>query len=165
MASVSQASPRSLRALDWLNFFLADIQTGVGPFVAAALASRKWNPEQIGAVLTAGGFVSILLQTPAGAAVDAVRRKRALMAAAVGIVVTASRTLAFGTSLPVVLSGQLLLGVVGPFIGPAVTAITLGLVGKQIFDARVGRNHGFDSAGNVCAALLLGWVGFQFEKH
>jgi hypothetical protein len=62
-----QPSSRSLRGLDWLNFFLADVQTGVGPFLAAALTARKWNPEQVGIVLTVGGLVGIAVQGPAGA--------------------------------------------------------------------------------------------------
>jgi hypothetical protein len=34
-----KASPGTLRGLDWLNFFLADVQTGVGPFLAIYLAA------------------------------------------------------------------------------------------------------------------------------
>jgi hypothetical protein len=29
-----------LRGLDWLNFFLADVQTGVGPFIAGTIVHR-----------------------------------------------------------------------------------------------------------------------------
>jgi hypothetical protein len=43
---------RSLRALEWLNFFVADVQTGLGPFLAAYLASSGWNPERLGVLLT-----------------------------------------------------------------------------------------------------------------
>jgi hypothetical protein len=32
------ASARTLYGLDWLNFFLADVQTGVEPFLAIYLA-------------------------------------------------------------------------------------------------------------------------------
>jgi hypothetical protein len=31
-------SARTLRGLDWLNFFLADVQTGIGPFLARKIA-------------------------------------------------------------------------------------------------------------------------------
>ncbi len=150
------------RALDWLNFSLADVQTGVGPFLAAALTARGWNPAQIGTLLTFGGLLGIALQTPAGAVVDGTRRKRGLIAAGVLAIVTASLLLAFGRGWWSVALAQTILGAVGPFIGPAVMAITLGLVGKKLFDARVGRNRSFDAAGNVCAALLMGWVGWQF---
>lgn len=151
-----------MRALDWLNFWLADVQTGVGPFLAAALTAKGWNPAQIGTLLTSGGLMSIFLQTPAGAVVDSTRRKRALIAAGILSIVTASLLLAFGRGFWVIASAQLILGAVGPFIAPAVTAITLGLVGRAMFDARIGRNHSFDSAGNVCAALLMGWAGWKW---
>ena len=58
-------SPRTLRGLDWLNFLLADVQTGVGPFLAIYLAGYKWNEERVGLALTVGGIAGILTQTPA----------------------------------------------------------------------------------------------------
>jgi hypothetical protein len=65
----------TLRGLDWLNFFLADVQTGVGPFLAIYLAGYGWNEERVGVALTVGGIAGILAQTPAGALVDQVHRK------------------------------------------------------------------------------------------
>jgi MFS family permease len=161
---ISGSTPRrpNLRALDWLNFFLADVQTGVGPFLAASLTAKGWNPGQVGMFLTFGGIFGIFLQTPAGAVVDAARRKRLLVLAGIIAIVTASLLLAFGSSLHSIILAQVVLGAIGPVMGPAVTAITLGLVGKALFDARLGRNHSFDSAGNVCAALLMGWIGWRF---
>lgn len=153
---------QNFRALDWLNFSLADVQTGIGPFLAAALTYRGWNPAQIGTFLTVSGLLGVFLQAPAGAFVDATRRKRTSIATGVVAIVAASLLIAFGRGLVIVGIAQLILGAVGPFIAPAVTAITLGLVGKAMFDARIGRNASFDSAGNVCAALLMGWVGWRF---
>ena len=49
----------------------------------------------------------------------------------------------------------------GPFIGPSIKAITLGLVGKT-FDARLGRNQSFNAAGNFFSAVLMGWVGWHW---
>lgn len=155
-------SPRSLHALDWLNFFLADVQTGVGPFLAAALVARRWQPQEIGLVLTIGGLVGIFMQTPAGATVDAVKQKRPLIAACVAAVIVSALMLATGSSFVSIVSAQVLLGAVTPFLAPAVTAITLGLVGKKTFDTRFGRNQSFNAAGNVFAALLMGWVGWRF---
>jgi len=60
-------SRRTLRGLDWLNFFLADVQTGVGPFLAIYLAGYGWNEQRVGIALTVGGIAGILTQTPAGA--------------------------------------------------------------------------------------------------
>jgi uncharacterized protein (DUF486 family) len=56
-------SSRHLRGLDWLNFFLADVQTGVGPFLAVYLAGYRWNEESVGIALMAGGIAGILLSS------------------------------------------------------------------------------------------------------
>ena len=49
-------STRTLRGLDCLNFFLADVQTGVGPLLAIYLAAYGWNEPRVGFVLTVGGI-------------------------------------------------------------------------------------------------------------
>src|ERR1039457_6074092 len=76
-------SRRTLLGLDWLNFLLADVQTGVGPFLAIYLAGYKWDEERVGLALTVGGIAGILTQTPAGALVDFFRSKRALVGVAI----------------------------------------------------------------------------------
>ena len=78
----SSASKRSERGLDWLSFFVADVQTGFGPFVAVFLAVEGWSPGQIGLALSVGGVAAIASQLPGGALVDAVAAKRLLMAVA-----------------------------------------------------------------------------------
>src|ERR1700733_13577601 len=76
-------SARSLYGLDWVNFFLADVQTGVGPFLAIYLAGYKWDEQSVGLALTVGGIAGIITQTPLGGLVDRMRSKRALIAAGV----------------------------------------------------------------------------------
>ncbi|MGB6316973.1 MAG: MFS transporter, partial [Pseudolabrys sp.] len=65
-----QTSQRSLRGLDWFAFFVADIQTGWGPFVAVYLTSAAWTQLDIGLILTIGTITGLALQIPAGALVD-----------------------------------------------------------------------------------------------
>src|SRR5690349_12042492 len=77
-------SARSARALDYLNFFIADVQTGFGPFIAVYLTAHAWTKVEISFALTIGTVVAMVSQVPAGALVDALRRKRA--AAAFGII-------------------------------------------------------------------------------
>jgi hypothetical protein len=87
---VSDSEPgkqRSLRLVEWLNFFLADVQTGLGPFLAAYLASSGWNAARVGYVLTFGGLMTVAMHTPAGAIIDAVHRKRALLAGGLCVLV------------------------------------------------------------------------------
>jgi MFS family permease len=76
-------SRRSERGLDWFAFFLADVQTGWGPFVAAYLTSMAWTQFDIGRMLTIGTLTGLVLQVPAGALVDRVPAKRLLAVAAV----------------------------------------------------------------------------------
>jgi hypothetical protein len=61
-------SRQSLRALDSLNFFLADVHAGVGPFLATCLlASLHLNPAKIGVAMSIKGIASLLAETPCGA--------------------------------------------------------------------------------------------------
>src|ERR1700686_4834 len=66
-------SGRSLRGLEWVTFLLADVQTGVGPFLAISLPAYGWNEPRVGLALTIGGIAGIVSQTPAGGLVDLLR--------------------------------------------------------------------------------------------
>jgi len=151
---------RALRGLDWLNFFLADVQTGVGPFLAIYLAGYGWNEQRVGIALTAGGIAGILTQTPAGALVDRLRSKRALIASAICALAAGALLIALLPAFWSVLSAQLLIGGTSSIFGPAICGISLGIVGRRLFDRRQGRNQAFNSAGNVAAALSMGLLGF-----
>jgi MFS family permease len=155
-----QRGTRSLRALDWLNFFLADVQTGVGPFLAIYLAAYAWDEERIGLALSVGGIAGILAQTPAGALVDQVRRKRTIVAVAVAALALGSLLIAWLPSFWSVMSAQVLIGATSSVFIPAICAISLGIVGHRLFDARQGRNQSFNSAGNVAAAVSMGLLGY-----
>jgi hypothetical protein len=63
----------SVHALEATNFFLADVQTGLGPFLAAYLAGAGGDPGRVGMALTVGGIITVALQAPAGAIVDQLR--------------------------------------------------------------------------------------------
>ena len=153
-------SARSLRGLDWLNFFLADVQTGVGPFLAIYLAGFGWNEQRVGLALTVGGIAGILTQTPAGALVDRLRSKRALIAAGIVALAAGSLLIAFMPGFWSVMAAQALIGGTSSVFGPAICAISLGIVGHRLFDLRQGRNQAFNSAGNVVAALSMGLLGY-----
>src|SRR2546429_1064186 len=83
--SFGTASPSpsnvSLSGLDGVNFFLAGILAGFGPYLAAYLADQKWTQENIGFVLTASGVAGLLSQLPGGELLDTVRSKRAVVVA------------------------------------------------------------------------------------
>jgi MFS family permease len=153
-------SKRSLRGLDWLNFFLADVQTGVGPFLAIYLAGHAWNEQQVGLALTVGGTAGIIAQTPAGALVDRLHAKRALIALGVAGLAIGALLIAFAPTLWPVMAAQVLIGGTSSIFIPAICAISLGIVGHDLFDSRQGRNQGFNSAGNVLAAVSMGLLGY-----
>ena len=152
-------------ALDWLNFFLADVQTGVGPFLAIYLAGFKWDQQQVGTALTVGGIAGILSQAPAGALVDRLRSKRALIAGAVVCLALGALIIAFFPRFWPVLVAQILIGGTSSLFIPAIAAISLGLVGHQSFDRRQGRNQTFNSAGNVMAAVSMGLIGYFISNQ
>jgi predicted MFS family arabinose efflux permease len=158
-------SPRSLWGLDWLNFFLADVQTGVGPFLAMYLAAYGWDEERVGLALTVGGIAGIVTQTPLGALVDHARSKHTLIAAAVLALAAGALLIAVLPSFGPVMIGQMVIGGMSSLFIPTVCAISLGLVGRRAFDARQGRNQTFNSAGNVTAAVLMGLIGYRISNR
>lgn len=152
--------PASLHGLDWLNFFLAALLTGFGPFVAVYLADRGWTPASIGFVLTASGLAGLISQVPAGEIIDLVSSRRALIGVASVAVTLALLVLAFRPDFFSVLTASLLQGVAGSLLGPAVAAVSLGLVGHDALAERLGRNQRFASIGSLAAAALLGVAGY-----
>jgi MFS family permease len=161
----SSASKQSLRGLDWLNFFLADVQSGIGPFLAIYLAGAGWNEQTIGIVLTGGSIAGIIAQTPAGALADRLRSKRALIAGGVIALAIGALLIAFTPAFWPVMAAQTLIGVSSSVFAPTVVAISLGIVGRQLFDRRQGRNQTFNSAGNVAAAVAMGLIGYFLSNR
>jgi MFS family permease len=153
---------KTLRSLEWLNFFVADVQTGLGPFIAAYLASSGWNAAYVGYALTFGGLVTVAVQTPAGAIVDAARQKRLLVAASLAVLACGAALLLLHHGSVAVYVAQFLIGATGPFLPPTIAAITLGIVGSKMFDRQFGRNQAFNSAGNVFTAILIALVSYKF---
>jgi MFS family permease len=155
-ADEARPSKRSETGLDWLNFFIADVQTGFGPFVAVYLASLNWSPSHIGLLLTVSTLASIASQVPGGALVDAVPSKQLLIAGALATVALGALLFAFFPNPVIVFFAAMLYGSTGGVIKPALSAIGLGLVGRSAFSARIGRNQRYNSLGNAATASLIG---------
>jgi predicted MFS family arabinose efflux permease len=153
-------SRRSLRGLDWFIFFVADVQTGFGPFVSVYLTAQRWTQVDIGLVLSAAGFVSLIGQMPGGALVDAVKSER--LVAGIAIVAICASALFFAALpiFPLVLAGSVLHAAASCVLGPAMVAISLGLVGAAAISERLGRNARFASVGNGLAAAAMGACGY-----
>ena len=154
---------RAAGALDALNFFLADVEGGLGPYLAVYLLTvRQWNQAEIGIVMSIAGIAGIAAQTPAGALVDAVRAKRAMIAAAALAVTLLAACLAVLTTFWPVAVAQAATGVCGAIFGPAIGAVSLGIVGHRAFAGRNGRNEAFNHAGNAFAAAVAGVAAYLF---
>jgi hypothetical protein len=73
--------------------------------------------------------------------------------------------LALWPSFIPVLIAEMLLGVTGGFLGQAIGAISLGLVGHDGLPHRSGRNQRFSAIGGFCAAGLMGLLGDFFSTN
>jgi MFS family permease len=154
------------RPLDWLNFFLADVRGGLGPYVGVFLLTQAyWNQATIGAALTVSGLIGITLHTPIGALIDATHFKRGLIVGGTFALAASALGIAWAPTLPVVLTADILMAVAGAIFAPTVAAITLGITNQQGLPARLGRNAAFDRAGNIFIAVLAGLVGWGFSQR
>lgn len=152
--------------LDWLNFFLADVRGGLGPYVGVFLLTQAhWDQAMIGGVLTVSGILGITLHTPVGALIDATRFKRGLIIAGVVLLAACAVGIALVPTVPVVLAADAVMAVAGAIFAPTVAAITLGLIGPQGLAARLGRNAAFDRAGNLFVAAVAGLVGWWLSQR
>jgi MFS family permease len=155
----------SLRGLDWFVFFVADVQTGFGPFVSVYLTAARWTQVDIGLVLSAAGFVSLIGQMPGGALVDAARSERRVAAIAVAAICVSALAYAALPVFAVVLSASVLHALASCVLGPAIAAISLGLVGHAAIGERLGRNARFASIGNGLAAAAMGAPGYLLSAR
>jgi MFS family permease len=153
-------SRTSLHGLDAVNLFLAGALSGFGPYVAVFLAEQKWTQQNIGFVLTAAGFAGLLSQLPGGALLDAIRSKRFAVALGAAMVAAGALIVAIWPTFPLVLAALVLQGITGGFMGLAIAAISLGLVGHAALAERLGRNQRFASTGGVVAAGLMGLIAY-----
>jgi MFS family permease len=158
-------SPESLRGLDWFIFFLADVQTGFGPFVAVYLTTQKWTQVEIGTVLSIGGVVALIGQMPGGAIIDAARSERLVAALAIATIGCSALAYAAWPIFPVVAAAAALHAAASCVLGPAIAAISLGLVGPLAISERLGRNARFASLGNGVAAAVMGTCGYLLSSR
>jgi MFS family permease len=142
--------------LNGLNFFIAAIQTGFGPFFSVYLTEQGWSQADIGFALSVGTGSVLIAQLPAGVLVDQISQKR--LANALGLVLVAASALVLvmqPTPGPV-WSSQIVHAIGSCILGPAIAALTLALVGHAAFSEQLGSNARYASIGNAAAAAGLG---------
>lgn len=156
-------SKTSLRALDCVNIFLADVRDGMGPFLGTFLReNHHWDAGRVGIALAASQIGTVLAQTPAGALIDRIQWKRFAVAVAAVVVAVGCVVLYLVPTLAVVVGAQAAIGAAASIFPPAVAALTLGLVGRAAMPRRTGRNEAFNHGGNVVAAALMGGMAYLF---
>ncbi|MGE1154892.1 MFS transporter [Pseudomonas kitaguniensis] len=149
--------------LDSLNFFLADVRDGLGPYLAIyLLAVHHWDPASIGVVMTLAGIAGLVTQGPAGALIDRTRSKRAVVVVAAILVTASCLMLPFVSAFSWVAFTQAASAVAASVFAPAISAISLGITGPRAFTRRTGRNETFNHAGNAVAALLAGGLAYLY---
>jgi len=153
------APRRSLGGLDALNFLMADVQGGLGPYLTVFLAGQHWQPGRIGLAMGASSVSAAICQIPAGLLVDATRMKR-LIAAVSGLMIAAAcLVIAWLPQFLPVIGAQLAIGAAAALVPPTLAALALGLAGRAQFDATISRNQSFNHGGNFVAAGLAGTLG------
>jgi MFS family permease len=145
-----------------VNFFMADMQSGIGPFVGIFLLERGWATGSIGTVLAIGNIAGLLITTPFGGLIDASHHKRIWVIVPGIAVVAGSSIILISQNFWAVAASQIATSVAGSAIVPAVTGITLGIVGQRGFNRQNGRNQAFNHAGNMVGAGVSGLLGWQF---
>ena len=151
---------RPLPGLDWLNFFIANFQTGFGPFISVYLTSAGWTQGAIGAALSTGTIASMASQVPAGALVDAIRSKRMAAGAAIAAIGVSALAIALWPKFLAITAAEALHSFASAVLGPAIAAITLALVDPSAFGERLGRNARYAAIGNAVAAGVMGGCAY-----
>jgi predicted MFS family arabinose efflux permease len=157
----NQSKSARLWPLLAVNFFMADMQSGVGPFVGVFLLERGWTSGLIGTALSIGNIAGMLIATPVGGFIDTSRHKRAWVIVPGIAVVAASSIILLWQGFWAVTASQIATSIAGAAIVPAVTGITLGMVGQRGFNRQNGRNQAFNHAGNMVGAAASGLLGWQ----
>lgn len=151
----------SLRGLDWFVFFVANLQTGFGPFLATYLTRQLWTHVDIGLIFSIGSIVSLLSQVPGGWLVDTEHSKiRITLLLAVVTIGVSAFLIAAIPEFSIVVIAQVLHVLATSVLVPGIAAVTLGLVGHAVLHQRLGRNTRVAAIGNALGALSMGAVGY-----
>jgi MFS family permease len=164
-ADTEQTRRAAGRGLDWLNLFVANVQTGFGPFLSVYLTTAGWTQTAIGLALSLGTITAMASQVPAGALVDAMHSKSRVAIFSI-LAFTASALLFTVAPIPLfVYMGQVLHAFSSCTLGPALVALSLAVAGQSALALRLGRNARFGAIGNAMGAALMGACGYYISER
>lgn len=153
-----RAAETTLRSLTWLNFAIAGMQAGFGPFISVRLTASGWNPAAIGVVLSAALVASVLAQVPSGIVIDQFGARKGLAATAILASMAALLMLSMVPGFALVLAAEIVQGSAGVGLTLAVAAITLCVSHQAHLGERLGRNVRAAAIGAAGGSALLGAV-------
>jgi MFS family permease len=153
------------RGLDWFNLFVANIQTGFGPFVAVYLTTQGWTQTRIGLALSLGTLSAMASQLPAGALVDMVHNKAAVAFFSILAFTLSALFFAWWPTPLFVYLAEVLHGFSSCTLGPAIAAMSLMIAGPRALGLRLGRNARFAAIGNGIGAAAMGACGYYLSSR
>jgi MFS family permease len=153
------------RGLDGLNLFVANIQTGFGPFISVYLTTAGWTQTAIGFALSLGTLTAMASQVPAGAVVDAIRRKTSVAFFSILAFTLSALLLAVQPTPLFVYLAEVLHGFSSCTLGPAIAAMSLAIAGHAALGPRLGRNARYAAIGNALGAALMGACGYYVSER
>jgi MFS family permease len=151
--------------LDGLNLFVANIQTGFGPFIAVFLTTQGWTQTAIGVALSLGTVTAMASQIPAGALVDAITAKSRVALASIAAFAASALLFALSPTPLSVYLAEILHGFSSCTLGPVIAAFSLAIAGPGLLGQRLGRNARFASIGNALGAALMGACGYYISPR
>ena len=155
----------ALVGLGILNFFLAAAQTGFGPFIPVYLTRSHWSQGDIGVALSVGTAAALACQLPAGALIDALPRRRPIIAVALLVLAVSALAIGLFPDIPAVWTGEVLHAGASALLGPAIAALTLALGGQAAFGQRLGGNARYAALGSALAAAVLGATETRYGER
>ena len=151
--------------LSALNFAMAGAREGFGPFLGVFLQSEGFNPASTGLAMSLAGIAGVLATAPLGALVDRITAKRSAIVIAVLSIAAGAGLIVLTRSLWLVAVGQVIIGVADTSLAPLVSAMTLGVVGRERYPTQVARNETFNHGGNALNAALSAALGYWLANQ
>ncbi|EJW3040151.1 MFS transporter [Campylobacter upsaliensis] len=141
-------------ALAWLNFFIADVRDGLGPYLGVFLKEHQFTESQIGLITTSTSLCALIFGIFLGVLIDKTHFKRGIIALCIVGIVLATGANYFYPHFTFTLMAQIAIALCAVCLAPAFSAITLGIVGQSGYSRQVSLNEAYKHAGTAFSAGL-----------
>lgn len=152
----------SSNLLAWLNFFVADVRDGLGPFLGVFLLQNGFGESQVGLIGGISHIIALSLGIPCGILVDKTTRKKECIALFIALIIVFCSLNYLFPSFIFTLLAQGLVALSGVFLAPAFAALTLGIVGVRDYPLQTAKNEAYKHAGTAFGAALSFCLALYF---